>query len=138
MCAGDRVDGGEDAWQGDSGGPLYDAENKKLVGITSWGKGCALQSHPGVYARISDQWDWIKTTICENSDKDVPDFCGPTPPSPTPPSPTPPSSDDCEELGRRACRRDPECTWVNRNVGCIATESPPVSSPVSSPTGSCA
>merc|ERR1712110_548984 len=93
MCAGDTNNGGEDACQGDSGGPLYDEENDLLVGVTSWGYGCALQQYPGVYSRISDQWSWIKTTICDNHSDPKPDFCSsdPTPPSPTPPSPTPPS-----------------------------------------------
>jgi len=98
MCAGDTIDGGEDACQGDSGGPLYDKNNDVLVGITSWGNGCALESFPGVYSRISDQWEeWIKPTICNNHKKGpTPLFCdgggpSPTPPSPSPPSPTPPS-----------------------------------------------
>ena len=55
MCAGDLSNGGEDACQGDSGGPLFDKNADRLVGVTSWGIGCALQDYPGVYARISDQ-----------------------------------------------------------------------------------
>jgi len=46
---------GKDACQGDSGGPLYDKENESLVGIVSWGKGCALDGFPGVYSRISNE-----------------------------------------------------------------------------------
>ena len=42
----------KDVCQGDSGGPLYDSENDVVVGITSWGYGCA-DDFPGVYARIS-------------------------------------------------------------------------------------
>merc|ERR1712038_1120662 len=95
MCAGDTNDGGEDACQGDSGGPLYDKNNKVLVGITSWGNGCAEKDFPGVYSRISNQWkNWIKPTICNNHSNPKPSFCGgggPSPPSPTPPSPTPPT-----------------------------------------------
>ena len=44
ICAGDTVNGGEDACQGDSGGPLFgiDADgNYVLTGIVSWGSGCA-------------------------------------------------------------------------------------------------
>jgi len=100
MCAGDLYgDGGEDACQGDSGGPLYDTNAGTLVGVTSWGIGCAMKEYPGVYARISDQWEeWIKPTICENHSNPKPSFCssGPTPPSPTPPSPTPPTPSPCE------------------------------------------
>lgn len=95
MCAGDTNNGGEDACQGDSGGPLYDSSSDTLVGVTSWGNGCALKDYPGVYSRISDEWEWIKSTICDNHSSPKPDFCGsgpsPNPPSPTPPSPTPPS-----------------------------------------------
>lgn len=102
MCAGDLRNGGEDACQGDSGGPLYDAESNTLVGVTSWGNGCALKNFPGVYSRISDQWDsWIKPTICRHHSSPKPDFCSstPTPPSPSPPSPSPPTvTDDADDF----------------------------------------
>ncbi|MEU6381516.1 serine protease [Streptomyces sp. NPDC046909] len=51
LCAGEE-EGGVDACQGDSGGPLV-AEGK-LVGLVSWGSGCALPGSPGVYTRVSD------------------------------------------------------------------------------------
>ncbi|WP_434098084.1 S1 family peptidase [Streptomyces sparsogenes] len=50
MCAG-LPDGGRDACQGDSGGPLV--ARGKLVGLVSWGGGCAEAGRPGVYTRIS-------------------------------------------------------------------------------------
>merc|ERR1719330_1435408 len=102
MCAGDLNNGGEDSCQGDSGGPLFDANSNTLVGVVSWGNGCALKNFPGVYSRISDQWDsWIKPTICNNSKQTKPDFCfsnpsAPSPPTPTPPSPSPPSGDESD------------------------------------------
>mmetsp|Transcript_2878 Transcript_2878/g.3815 ORF Transcript_2878/g.3815 Transcript_2878/m.3815 type:complete len:294 (+) Transcript_2878:215-1096(+) len=71
MCAADPD---QDACQGDSGGPLYDKENDVLVGIVSWGIDCAHEEYPGVYARIADQWPWIKETICSNTDYKM-DYC---------------------------------------------------------------
>lgn len=58
FCAGDLVNGGKDSCDGDSGGPVV--QNNRLVGIISWGKGCALKQFPGVYTKISNYIDWIK------------------------------------------------------------------------------
>jgi trypsin len=101
LCAGVNG-GGKDSCQGDSGGPIFD-KTGTLVGVVSWGDGCAVAGKPGVYARISGSIDWIDSTICELS-ANKPDWCSggvpppapaPTtgiiaaPPTPTPPAPTP-------------------------------------------------
>ncbi|MCA1673597.1 MAG: serine protease [Actinobacteria bacterium] len=50
VCASDPR-GGVDACYGDSGGPLV--ADGRLIGITSWGSGCARQGTPGVFVRVA-------------------------------------------------------------------------------------
>ncbi|XP_055590615.1 trypsin 3A1-like [Uranotaenia lowii] len=57
ICAGYKA-GGKDACQRDSGGPL--AIEGRLVGVVSWGEGCAEPELPGVYARVSAAREWIR------------------------------------------------------------------------------
>jgi secreted trypsin-like serine protease len=52
---------GKDTCQGDSGGPMVIAGNKTLVGITSWGYGCADPRYAGVYTSVAYFRNWIKT-----------------------------------------------------------------------------
>lgn len=70
VCAGVTA-GGKDSCQGDSGGPLISSksgdgvtagQNYDLIGVVSWGYGCAVAEYPGVYARISTVLDWISST----------------------------------------------------------------------------
>ncbi|GGP48266.1 S1 family peptidase [Saccharothrix coeruleofusca] len=60
VCAG-RPEGGVDTCQGDSGGPMV--AGGKLIGATSWGRGCALANYPGVYARIAPYYDVLTAQI---------------------------------------------------------------------------
>lgn len=65
LCAG-VPGGGKDSCQGDSGGPIL-AANHELVGVVSWGIGCARAGYPGVYSRVSAAAPWIRKNICQLS-----------------------------------------------------------------------
>ncbi|CAG4988533.1 unnamed protein product [Colias eurytheme] len=57
ICAGVLDVGGRDACQGDSGGPMY--ADDVIVGIVSFGMGCADPRYPGVSASVASYTDWI-------------------------------------------------------------------------------
>ncbi|XP_061561539.1 plasminogen activator, urokinase b isoform X5 [Phycodurus eques] len=61
LCAG-RPDWTRDACEGDSGGPLVCPADGRLVlvGVISWGEGCARERRPGVYAKVLNYRRWIR------------------------------------------------------------------------------
>ncbi|CAF0959135.1 unnamed protein product [Adineta ricciae] len=65
LCAGVE-NSRKDTCQGDSGGPLMlftASQQWVIVGLTSFGYGCAIPQYSGVYTRISAYVDWIKQFI---------------------------------------------------------------------------
>jgi len=66
VCAiGDKTD----TCQGDSGGPLFrmtsdgEEERPEIIGLTSWGFGCAVPDLPAVYTSTSHHYGWIADTL---------------------------------------------------------------------------
>ena len=65
VCAG-LAEGGKDSCQGDSGGPLTAVKadgTRKIIGIVSWGQGCAEPNFYGVYGRVAAMSDLIQEQI---------------------------------------------------------------------------
>lgn len=56
-------------FQGDSGGPyvapdcLSKTSRYRLLGVVSWGTGCAMAKKPGVYTKVSRFLPWISAAM---------------------------------------------------------------------------
>lgn len=66
-------EGSKDTCQGDSGGPLVcqasrngEEERSYLVGVVSFGAGCAEEGYPGVYVPLSRYYNWIRQQVDAN------------------------------------------------------------------------
>lgn len=68
---------GKDTCAGDSGGPLFDLDGANggtsplLVGITSYGLGCAVRNVPGIYANVGNFFPWISAFLAQPTDVDA-------------------------------------------------------------------
>jgi trypsin len=71
------IAGGKDTCGGDSGGPLFDLDGANggasplLVGITSYGLGCAVRDIPGIYANVGNFFPWISAFLAQPTDVDA-------------------------------------------------------------------
>lgn len=68
---------GKDTCGGDSGGPLFDVDGANggtsplLVGITSYGLGCAVRNVPGIYANVGNFFPWISAFLAQPTNVDA-------------------------------------------------------------------
>lgn len=58
FCAGGGRPG---ICEGDFGGPIV--HNSLLIGVSSWAWGCGQPALPGVFTRVSDYVDWIRSVL---------------------------------------------------------------------------
>lgn len=67
MIAAGYDQGGKDSCQGDSGGPLVIRDKKSnqqtLVGVVSFGEGCARAKKYGIYSNVSNGNAWILSVM---------------------------------------------------------------------------
>ncbi|XP_066591877.1 soluble guanylate cyclase 89Da-like [Prorops nasuta] len=67
FCAG-FLEGERDACFGDSGGPLHvqgTSGQLEVIGIISWGRGCARPNFPGIYTKLNNYLGWLKDQLAD-------------------------------------------------------------------------
>ena len=66
LCAGVAT-GGLDSCQGDSGGSLSvnAASTPRLIGVVSWGEGCAQPNKYGVYTNVANYAGWVGACVAK-------------------------------------------------------------------------
>ena len=106
------IDGGMDSCQGDSGGPVavrnVQDTDWLLMGITSWGSGCAQPGRPGVYTKVSNYINWINNNTDGCIDANISTACDSSIENP-----------GC--MDSLACNYDPS---AEINTGCVYSTDP--------------
>jgi len=101
FCAARTINGvNYDSCQGDSGGPIIHKASGVQVGIVSWGFGCAQAGYPGVYAKVSEQIDWINERVDDWSGDSFPTK-----------SPVEDPTTDCDDLEGWTDAYGDGCEW---------------------------
>lgn len=73
FCAGSRSGTRPivDTCQGDSGGPIFFDNTNIVIGVVSWGFGCAQVNSPGVYTNVEYYYSWINGYVTNASSASI-------------------------------------------------------------------